>query len=154
MNTFDKLKFKTWRFIYRFFPTVQKALLRWHIIHHNEMRQPYHVAWLAEGITLEDLKAYLHTKWGFGNHFVAWTDKDQVLSWRKLLDFNTQYHLRVFADGEIRGHVEFTPEAHPLEHMEEKGEKEAKEDFLKFLGDYAIEEKYISHQSGLGSDDR
>ena len=32
---------------------------------------------------------------------MAWTDKDQVLSWRKLVNFQEQYHLRVFKDGEI-----------------------------------------------------
>ena len=29
--------------------------------------------------------------------------------------------------------------------MEEKGEREAKKDFLKFLGDFVVQEKYISH---------
>ncbi len=145
MNSFDKLKYKAWRFIYKFFPAIQKAFLRWGIVHHDTVRQRYHIAWLAPGKTLEGLKVYLHDNWGFGNHFVAWTDNDQVLSWRKLIDFQKQYHLRVFADGEIRGHVEFTPEAHPLEHLEEVGEAEAKDDFLKFLGEFATEKKHISH---------
>lgn len=145
MTFFDKLKYKVWHFIYRFFPTLQKALLRWGIISHSSARQPYHIGWLSPGKTLEDLKFYLHSKWGFGNHFVAWTDHGQVLSWRKLTDFQDQYHLRVFEDGEICGHFEFTPEAHPIEHLEEKGEREAKEDFLKFLGDFVVQEKYISH---------
>ena len=29
--------------------------------------------------------------------------------------------------------------------MEEKGEVDKKEDFLKFLGDFVVKEKYISH---------
>lgn len=124
---------------------MQKDLLKMRFIHHSGERQRYYIAWLAEGRTLEDLKQHLHNNWGFGNHFIAWTDKEQVLSWRKFADFDDQYHLRVFSDGEIRGHYEFTPEAHPLEHMEERGEREAKEDFLKFLGDLVTEEKYISH---------
>ena len=145
MSFTDKIKMKIWRILYRFFPTVQKALLKWGVIHHDQFRQRYHIGWLAPGKTLEDLKKHLHDNWGFGNHFVAWTDSSQVLSWRKLVDFADQYHLRVFSDGEIRGHFEYTPEAHPIEHMEEKGEREAKADFLKFLGDFVTEKKYISH---------
>lgn len=145
MNFFDKLKYKTWHFIYKFFVPAQQMLLRRGIIHHSNSRQKYHIGWLAPGKTLEGLKIHLHDKWGFGNHFVAWKDRGQVLSWRKLADFQDQYHLRVFSDGEIRGHYEFTPEAHPLEHLEEKGEKEAKEDFLKFLGNFVTEKKHHVH---------
>lgn len=144
MTFWDKLKYRSWHHIYGFFLPAQRALLQWGIIHHDNKRQKYHVGWLAKGKTLNRLKKHLHEKWGFGNHFVAWTDKDQVLSWRKIADFDDQYHLRVYKDGEIRGHYEFTPEAHPLEHLEEKGEREAKTDFLKFLGEFATEEKYIS----------
>lgn len=116
-----------------------------HFVWHEKGRQRYHIGWLAPGKTMEGMKRHLHEKWGFGNHFIAWTDNSQVLSWRKLMDFDDQYHLRVFNDGEIRGHFEFTPEAHPLKHFEEKGEREAKDDFLKFLGDFVTEKKYISH---------
>ncbi|MFA6273994.1 MAG: hypothetical protein WC662_02430 [Candidatus Paceibacterota bacterium] len=143
MNSFDKFKQKIWRHIYRFFPSIQKFFLKLGL--HEKERQRFHIGWLAPGKTLEGLKRHLHEKWGFGNHFVAWTDSGQVLSWRKLADFKDQYHLRVFEDGEIRGHFEFTPEAHPIEHFIEKGEQEKKEDFLKFLGDFIVQEKYISH---------
>jgi hypothetical protein len=145
MTAFDRFKKCIWRFVYSFFLPVRTFLLRIGIIWHKKGRQQYEIGWLAPGKTLEDLKNHLHTKWGFGNHFIAWVDEDQVLSWRKLLDFERQYHLRVYSDGEIRGHFEFTPEAHPLEHLEEKGEKEVKNDFLNFLGDFVVQEKYISH---------
>lgn len=145
MTAFDKFKYKFWRFIYRFFPTGQKFLLKCGVIHHGNFRQKYHIGWLAPHRTLEQLKTHLHEKWGFGNHFVAWTDIGQVLSWRRFKDFQYQYHLRVFEDGEIRGHIEFTPEAHPIEHMEERGEMFHKKEFLKFLGDYVVQEKHISH---------
>ena len=145
MTFADKIKQKIWDFIYGFFLPIRSFLLRIGIIWHKKGRQKYHVGWLAPGKTLEELKNHLHGKWGFGNHFIAWVDKGQVLSWRKLTDFQDQYHLRVFSDGEIRGHFEFTPEAHPIEHFEEKGEKECRKDFLKFLGDFVSEKKYISH---------
>lgn len=145
MTSFDKIKYRAWRFLYKFFPSIQKALLRWGFIHHDPSRQRYHLGWLAPGQDLETLKKHLHDKWGFGNHFVAWTDTGQVLSWRKFADFQDQYHLRVYEDGEIRGHYEYTPEAHPLEHLEEKGEREATSEFAKFLGEFLVKEKYISH---------
>ena len=145
MTFLDKTKQKMWDFIYTFFLPVRKFLLSKGIIWHRKGRQKYHIGWLAPGKTLEELKLHLHTKWGFGNHFIAWIDENQVLSWRKLTDFEDQYHLRIYKDGEICGHFEFTPEAHPLEHMEEKGEMNKKEDFLKFLDGFIVQEKYISH---------
>ena len=123
----------------------RKFLLKTGLIWHKKGRQKYHIGWLSSGKTLEGLKKHLHDKWGFGNHFIAWIDEEQVLSWRKLTDFSDQYHLRVYEDGEICGHYEFTPEAHPVEHIEEKGEREAKADFLNFLGEFVTEKKYISH---------
>ena len=145
MTFTDKIKQKIWHLIYKFFPTFQRVLVKWGILRHKKERQRFHIGWLTPGKTLEDLKLHLHNEWGFGNHFVAWVDEGQVLSWRKLTDFNDQYHLRVFDDGEIRGHFELTPEAHPLAHFEEKGEAEYREDFLKFLGEFAVQEKTISH---------
>lgn len=144
MTFLEKLKQKMWRGIYRFFPAMQKGFLKWGIVWHEKERQKYHLGWLAPGKTLEELKKYLHEKWGFGNHFVAWTDTGQVLSWRKLESFSRQYHLRVFEEGEIRGHYEFTPEEHPMDHFMEKGESEHREDFIKFLGDFMVQEKCIS----------
>jgi hypothetical protein len=145
MTSFDTIKQKIWDFAYSFFLPARKFLMKAGIIWHKKGRQKYHIGWMAPGKTLEELKNHLHTKWGFGNHFIAWVDEDQVLSWRKLMDFEDQYHLRIYSDGEICGHFEFTPEAHPLEHLEEKGEREAKEEFLKFLGEFVVSEKYISH---------
>jgi len=145
MTFTDKIKQKIWDFVYSFFLPLRNFLFRIGFIWHKKGRQKYHVGWLASGKTLESLKAHLHDKWNFGNHFIAWVDEDQVLSWRKLTDFQDQYHLRIYKDGEICGHFEFTPEAHPLEHVEEKGEREAKEDFFKFLGEFVAVKKHISH---------
>ncbi|HAS80761.1 MAG: hypothetical protein UR25_C0003G0037 [Candidatus Nomurabacteria bacterium GW2011_GWE1_32_28] len=145
MTFFDKIKQKIWDYIYSFFLPTRKFLLKTGIIWHKKGRQKYHIGWLAPGKSLEALKLHLNAKWGFGNHFIAWIDEDQVLSWRKLMDFEEQYHLRIYKDGEICGHFEFTPESHPFKHMEERGEIDKREDFLKFLGDFVVQKKYISH---------
>ncbi len=141
MTFWDKIKQKIWRGIYNVFPKLEHFF----VFLHKKERQKYHLGWVRAGVTLVELKRHLHSKWGFGNHFVAWEDPDQVLSWRKLESFKEQYHLRVYSDGEIRGHFEFTPEAHPFDHFGEKGETEHKKAFEKFLGDFMVQQKHISH---------
>jgi hypothetical protein len=144
VSFWNRLKQKFWHKLYKVFPSWQRALLKSGLIYHGKDRQKFHLGWLAPDRTLEELKKHLHEKWGFGNNFVAWEDYGQVLSWRKLTDFAHQYHLRVFRDGEIRGHFEYTPEAHPIDHMFEVGEQDKAEEFLKFLGEFAVQYEHIS----------
>jgi len=145
LTTGQIIKKDIWRKIYPIFPWMQKYFLKWHLIWHEKGRQPYHIGWLAPGKTLKELEKHLHNEWGFGNHFVAWADKGQVLSWRKLENFDYQYHLRVFRDGELRGHYEYTPESKPVAHFTEINEQARIEEFRKFCGDYIVQRKYISH---------
>jgi hypothetical protein len=109
---------------------------------HERKRQPYHIGWLHPKKSLADLKRHLSSKWGFGNHFVAWEDTDQVLTWRKLASFDEQYHLRVFNDGEIRGHYEYTPESAPVKHFFSENLNPKHYDFLHFLEGYVVFQKY------------
>lgn len=134
-----------WERIYFFFPALQRFLLRTHLIWHTPGRQPFHIGWLRANVTLVELKHHLAREWGFGNHFIAWKDTDQVLSWRRLENFNEQWHLRVYTDGEIRGHYEKTPEGSPLQHFAEMGEKNRQDDFKKFLGAYCVAERSPMH---------
>ncbi len=127
--------------MYPIFPQIEHKLL---FLHHKK-RQRFHIAWIAPGYDLDDVKKHLSTKWGFGNHFVAWEDGSQVLSWRKLNSFKQQYHLRIFSDGEIRGHFELTPEAAPISHLMKTGQVARTKDFLRFLGRFATTKKHISH---------
>ena len=84
---------------------------------------------------MDDFLQYLIDN-GWWNHFIAWTDEDQIISLRRLESFTWQYHLRIFRDGEVRGHYEYTPEAHPKWHLQEVGMEPRSEDFKKFLGDW------------------
>lgn len=137
MKKVDRLKQYFWKGLYPIWP----YFVRWFSFLHKDGRQQYLLGWLPEKYELEDLKKYLSENYNFGNHFVAWHDEGQILSWRKHDGFERQYHLRVFSDGEIRGHYEYTPEHSPLRHFKEIGEEERREEFLNFLGSYVTQEK-------------
>ena len=109
-------------------------LIELKLLRHN-IRQSYHLGWLKPEKTLKELIEFLESE-GFHNHFFAWHDPGQILSLRKQTGFEWQYHLRIFFDGEIRGHFEHTPEADPIEHMLDEGMKPRHQQFLKFLGNY------------------
>jgi hypothetical protein len=141
MDTIQKWKQRFWNILYPVFPVLEHLVVPLH----DKKRQKYHLGWLSPDKSLADLKRHLSTKWQFGNHFVAWEDTDQILSWRKIVSFNEQYHLRVYNDGEIRGHFELTPEGAPLKHFWGKGEKDRKKDFLNFLGSCVVLKKYPRH---------
>jgi hypothetical protein len=143
MTPFQKFKQRVWYIIYPIFPRVEHLFL---FIHGNK-RQRFHVGWLAPHHTVAGLKTHLSNKWGFGNHFIAWEDDKQILSWRKLDSFKKQYHLRLYSDGEIRGHYELTPEAAPIAHLHKTEQTPRTKDFLEFLGSFVTTQKYISHIS-------
>jgi hypothetical protein len=122
-------------FIGRFFSKIEG---------HKE-RESFPVGWLAEGKTLVELREYLHREWGFGGNFSTHTDSGEVLNWRKLLENGQQYHLRVYEDGEIRGHIEMSPEKNAISNFTKGGQSESREEFIKFLGDFVSKRKYISN---------
>jgi len=140
MNLAQKFIQRVWYLFYPIFPQIERSFL----FLHEKKRQKYHIGWLSPHHTLQGLKKHLSVKWGFGNHFVAWEDSSQVLSWRKLTSFKEQYHIRVYFDGEIRGHFEYTPEAAPIRHFLGRGEKAKTRDFLKFLGAFVTIRKHVS----------
>lgn len=141
MSNLQRITQKIWNVLYKIFPWAERHMLSFH----QKQRQRFHIGWLHPDKSLADLKIHLNKEWGFGNHFVAWDDSSQVLSWRKLTSFDEQYHLRVYNDGEIRGHYEYTPESAPLKHFFEKGESAKRADFEKFLAGYFVTEKYSRH---------
>jgi hypothetical protein len=130
----NNVKYLLWKTITPGYVWGMNVLLRLHIIHH-EGRQDFLLGKLADGVNLDAFLAFMHTQ-GFGNHFVAWHDDDQVVSIRKVVDFTWQYHLRVFDDGEVRGHYEYTPESYPIRHLKEIHMDAHRDDFLRFMGDW------------------
>lgn len=131
-----QLKFVFWRCITPFHNPVRDLLLHTGFIAHGG-RQRYLLGHLAPHATLESLVEHLLAH-GWGNHFIAWEDDGQVISLRKTDGFRRQYHLRVFADGEIRGHYEYTPESHMVWHMQEVDMEERREEFLELLKEHVV----------------
>ena len=108
---------------------IEKKIERW------GSRQRFLLGSIAPGESVESVVRHLVEK-GFGNHFVAWEDDGEVVSLRYVEDFATQYHIRVFEDGEVRGHFEYTPECYPYKHYHELDCFEPKQEFfLKVLGE-------------------
>ena len=132
----NRVKYVFWKLITPGYLWGLNLLLRLHILHH-EGRQHFVLGALAPGRRMEDFIHYLHFN-GYYNHFIAWKDDGQLISLRKLENFEWQYHLRVFKDGEVRGHYEYTPEAHPRWHLKEVGMEERRGIFLNHLGDWVV----------------
>ena len=132
----NKLKYRFWKAFYPFHNSARNFLLALGILSHQG-RQEYLFGTLAAGKSVEEFLKYLE-KHGFGNHFIAWEDDGEVISLRRLEGFESQYHVRIFKDGEIRGHYEFTPECYPIMHFRAVGQEERRKDFEIFFGDWVV----------------
>lgn len=138
-----------------FFIFLRKVLLELGLLRHK-IRQRYLLGTLKEGRTVKDFHSFLY-KNGFRMTFYEWIDKDQELGVRKLVDNTHQYHLRVFKDGEVRGHYEKTPERHPIDHMYQRGMEPYREEFLNMIGDWITEtpvpKEHLPHHAESHSKD-
>ena len=132
-----RIKYAFWRVYTPLHPYVRDAALRVGITWHEPGRQPFCLGKLAPEYSLQDVVLHLIAN-GYGNYFVAWRDDDEILSMRKTQNFVYQYHLRIYADGEIRGHYEYTPECHPIRHIQEVGLENRREHFLELLGEHIV----------------
>ncbi len=127
----DMCKKILWRIITPVFPYARDYLVKIGLKYH-EGRQPYRLGWIRKNRMVSEFLEHA-AKRGFANHFVAWIDEGEIYSLRKLENFHWQYHLRIFRDGEIRGHYERTPEAHPIAHFKGDGMEPRREELLAVL---------------------
>lgn len=100
-------------------------------------RQRYLLGTIAPNETIESVIQHLVAR-GYANHFVAWKDAGEVVSLRYVENFVYQYHIRIFEDGEVRGHYEFTPECYPLKHYHAVGSEDRRDYFLKLFGERIV----------------
>ena len=98
-------------------------------------RQKYLFGRLAEFQTPQALESHL-TDQGFEKAILAWMDPGEILSMRRLDGPKFQYHIRLFSDGEIRGHYEYSSEGNPWGHSFEKVFDAREEIFREILGAY------------------
>jgi len=133
----NRFKYALWRVVTPIHPYVRDVgqalgLARIHQKHAG--RQDFLLGTVPKE-SIEPFIKFLLQK-GFGNHFIAWKDQGEVVSLRLVNDFTYQYHVRVFEDGEVRGHYEYTPECRPWLHLKAIGQEHRKEEFSKLLQEW------------------
>lgn len=110
------------------------------ILGFHGIRQHYLLGTLNKGFKKEEFEKYLTSK-GFELTVIAWRDPGEVLSMRRIDKEVFQYHIRLFEDGEIRAHHEYTPESRPIDHFMEAHFEPETEFFKNLLGEYLISDK-------------
>ncbi len=121
-----------WNIAYKTYPKLLRIL---ESVGVHSGRQPFLLGRLHPRYTSDNLKAHLKAN-GFETAVLAWKDTDEVLSMRKVNEHAFQWHIRLYTDGEIRGHYEYSSEGNPLGHVLGKLFKPEKEFFGALLGDF------------------
>lgn len=142
-----RIKYYLWYFYAPYHPTVRDSVIALNVVK-NYGRQPYLLGKIAPQFTMEEFISFLVEK-GYAYHRVAWEDEGEVVSLRHVKNFIHQYHVRIFEDGEVRGHYEYTPECYPLLHLFDIGSEDRREEFMEQFGD-----KLIPHTSDDPFDSR
>ena len=128
-----------WRVMYKVYPPVLRVLEK---LGAHSGRQPFVLGKLNSKYGVEDLRRLLVTA-GFEPAVLAWKDSGEVLSLRKIDKHIFQWHIRLHADGEVRGHYEYSSEGSPWRHVAEYKEafKPDMEFFSALLGDYLVQDQ-------------
>ncbi len=131
-----------WAFLAPHWASIRDFLLKCHIIWHESGRQRFHIGWLRADKTPDEFMHHLQDI-GFHNHSLAWVDEEEYFGLRIVdkQNANFQYHLRIFNDGEVRGHYEWTTEANWYKHFHEIGMEQKRDEFMAFLGDWIVADK-------------
>jgi hypothetical protein len=135
-SALEKLKYLFWFLYTPIHPFGRDLFLKLGIVKHD-IRQPFLIGRIDIDTSLENVVRALLLA-GYGNHFVAWRDNGEIVSLRYADNFEYQHHIRIFSDGEVRGHYEYTCECHPVWHTKEIGMENRSADFLKIIGAYII----------------
>lgn len=132
----DQLKYWFWRLYTPFHAPVRNTSLALGLVKH-EGRQDFLLGTLNPTRSMRAFVSFL-VEHGFGNHFIAWREEGELVSLRKAVGFKYQYHVRIFEDGEVRCHYEYTPECHPLLHLREIGVEDRTAEFKTLIQDWLV----------------
>jgi len=135
-NKRDRLMYWCFRAYTPFHKPVRATSLALGLLKH-EGRQDFLLGTLDPKHSMRDFVAFL-VEHGFGNHFIAWREENELVSLRKAVGFKYQYHVRIFTDGEVRCHYEYTPECHPILHIREIGVEDRTEEFKTLIQDWIV----------------
>lgn len=138
-NFKDRLKYGFWYLYTPIHPLIRNLALSCRLVSHGG-RQNFLIGIVNPGLSIQSLVEHLVAN-GYGHHFIAWRDDGEVVSLRRVVDFKYQYHLRIFEDGEVRGHYEYTPECHPFLHYYAVDARDHREEFLNIIKDKIIPQK-------------
>ncbi len=132
----EKLRYWFWRLYTPLHPYVRDLSTAIGIVRHKG-RQNFLIGKLDPTRSIKEFVTHLVAQ-GFANHFVAWKDTDELISLRRTEGFKYQYHVRIFADGEVRCHYEYTPEYRPIQHLKQKGFQNRNDEFITMFKDWII----------------
>ena len=132
----EQIKF-FWSIAYRVWPPCTRFVER---LGFHEFRQKFFLGHLNSNYNKASLAGMLSDN-GFEKAVIAWQDPGEILSMRKIHNGIYQYHVRLFIDGEIRAHYEYSPESHPIDHVMEVYFKPETEYFINLLGNYLVEKE-------------
>lgn len=125
-----------WRLVYFVYrPKVRRVYCWLYDRISPRCRQSFLVGRLPKRVSHEIFAEFLHNR-GFEPTTLSWIDPGEKINLRKRVDGERQYHVRVFHDGEIRGHYEFAPESRPLAHVMEWGFEPAAEYLAGLYNDF------------------
>jgi hypothetical protein len=131
-TTKNRIKYGLWRIYTPLHPFVRDSAVAFKIITPPAKRQNFLIGKLSPGTSIDTAIKHLVSK-GYANHFIAWKDNGQAVSLRRVVGFEYQYHVRIFFDGEIRGHYEYTPECYPILHYKAVGQEARTAEFLQLF---------------------
>ncbi len=132
----DRIKYFFWNTYAPAHPHVRNSLMACKLIRHSG-RQPFLLGHLAPQVSLKSFIEKVEAV-GYHTHLLAWKDDDEILNLRLSDGFTHQYHLRVFDDGEVRGHYEYAPEAYPIAHLARVHFLDARDFFMQQLQEYIV----------------
>lgn len=123
-----------WKIIYFIYPPFLRILEAFHF---HQTRQDFLLGFKNKKYSSTDLKNFLLQQ-GFSTAVLAWKDPGEVFGLRLIDKKVFQHHIRLFSDGEIRGHYEYSSEGNSFGHIFNVGFRDDRDFFKSLLGDYLI----------------